>query len=186
LTNQLGGKPVVSFDYTDDYLGFVNGSDFKFADGQNYTVIVLQKTYPAALTYYGHIIGNYLACPDTNTCRMGFELGTNITTGEVFYSSTSTYGFGNLGTGNVSNSWHWLVQKRVGNTVYGYKDGVQEVSFAGGGSYINTGNEVTIAFTPNLALKWTGEIAEIMIYNRDLSNTEMTDLATYFHNKWGI
>jgi hypothetical protein len=50
-----------------------------------------------------------------------------------------------------------------------------------------TGNTSAIGWNPNASgNEFTGQIAELIAYNRVLTNTEITTVETYLNTKWGV
>lgn len=62
--------------------------------------------------------------------------------------------------------------------------GLDTTGDAGGNNFLS-GNTSRIGGNPSGGEYWTGDIAELLIYQREVSGTERTDIESYLQAKWG-
>jgi hypothetical protein len=87
----------------------------------------------------------------------------------------------------ADNQWHMIVSKREGTTHTIYGDGV--TNFISGTVSASSLSTTTFAFgtwSSNLNERFTGNISQILIYNRALTNTEINKNFEATRGRYGI
>lgn len=85
--------------------------------------------------------------------------------------------------GSVDGNWHAVALRANGTAKTGWFDGTQTASFAEG----NTGRTDSLAGLGGLnSGNWVGYIAEVIHYDRALTDAEMDDVHDYLIAKWGL
>lgn len=187
-TNIVNGYPVVRFDGVDDNMSVTDSTKLgmlKNVDGAT-TVIVKKNT-------------NY-----TNTANILFI--SNNTTGSraVTQSYTSTVTFDSVGGRRLdADSYQALNTSNFANTsfnvitgvfdyansdIYMYGNGQllsSSTAFQTSGQTSNT-DSASIGLSIGLATYFTGDIAEVCVWNRALSTNELNQVHTYLFNKYGF
>jgi hypothetical protein len=174
-TNQLNGKPAVYFDggdvltKTNDNLlnGITNKTIFSVIKGDAlstpYIWFLISTSSNAARTRMVATAGNVAALLDNNV---------NDNTG-VSQSVTIT-------------NWNLITAYRNGSSI---NISINQAPFS---TAVNTltpvtdGSTLTIGAPTNLISAFSGYIAEIIVYSRTLSSSEITTVNSYLKNKYGI
>jgi hypothetical protein len=156
-TGVLSGKPVVRFDGTNDVL--------RSANNQNLKTIIAVAVYADAGNYpnYKGLVGYYVAgIVDLLMMHSG---ATILFTGSTMYNNLWVNGTKTNDTAPI-NSWHTIAGIST-NTYAGYR--------------ISVGDDDA----GNAARFWKGDIAEIISYNRIITDTERVALQNYLKGKYG-
>ena len=90
----------------------------------------------------------------------------------------------NDGTARIL-SWNW---ENVGDVSQVYDGSTAGDTGTGAGGTINAGHDQIVIgrFSTATALSWSGDIGEILVYDRDLNGTERQEVWDYLSLKWGI
>jgi hypothetical protein len=169
-TGALNGNAVLTFDGSNDRLTRATAS----IPGDDFTTFVvfnrtIAPTREAVLEWGSGGARNALFINEGNNGKMNYY----INGGWVHYTSPYVAGTDTLAsivhnTGSISL----------------FRDGTNEVSTAG---TVRTGtNNLFIGDDSSGGDNLTGYIAEIIIYDRDLSADERHDVETYLAGKWGL
>jgi hypothetical protein len=172
------GKPTVQFNGTTQYLA--NGNTYPSVNDAS--IIVMASTpSPTTLNY-----ATLMAYGNGNTNAFGYVRGLVYNGGHQCYWNGS-FAFSNGGP--VANT------AALTSSALTYSSSAQQVTFYSNGASNGTLSSVsTEPFTQGIAIgsgnflgnseDWTGNISEVLIYNRALSSTEITSLQTYLTNKY--
>ncbi len=183
VANGVNSKPVLRFDGTDDYLEIPDSESLsitgdlttffvvKFTDFANYRAVWAKTlvNYPAPVDYY--------TLPNTGVPRVFRGNGSNAAGDSGFSDATTslransfiTTGFGISDT----RVTHYLAAQSIG----------------GGNITANIGDADTpliIGSRADLFTKMKGDIAEIVIYNRALTEAERVSVTDYLGRKYNI
>jgi hypothetical protein len=159
-TNIINGNPVVRFDGVDDYLTLAQS----FISGDSWTIFTVSKSSSGS----GPIASN-----DSAGNR-----------GWVLYRGTTGGNFetgGAAGTGYSASSSFDVVTVRGGIEIY--VDGVFNVSAT---RSIPSNAAPFEVGRRNFGEKFTGDIAEIIIYNRRVTRAERAGIEQYFSDKYAL
>jgi hypothetical protein len=196
VTNVLNGKSVVRFDGSDDYLSF--GTSQVFNDTLGYTVITVFKCTATgfAKTLFEANAGNSrwlrydVAIGDTTYGDISVSTNNgdaNVRTGAILSTSSFakivvTYN----GSGNATPS-NYVIAKN--NTIVASHAAVKEDTnvnpLAGSAFVAGTANKIGI-YGDGSSNPFQGDIAEIILYNRKLTDNELASLTAYLKAKWNI
>ncbi len=175
-TNVLNGKPVVRFD-GNDRLTFATESNFDIAKPT--MLIVAKRTAGSS--------GSLLA-KNTTDFGDGRRRKLQMATG----ASSFVYGSGSDGQSiNVAATpTNWNMYGLIANSETNHSlfvNGTETISatFTDDDNFNNATMEIGSAFS-NGAESFTGDIAEIIIYNRALSSIEMTGVQNYLKAKYDL
>ena len=183
-----GGSLV--FDYTNDYVSTTGMENFSYTNG--ITVSVWH--------YNGGGINKYRGVATNGTVADrfgGFDLrygredyfggannGTSlkwrITNAASVVSSTIIYA-------NV-NEWHYYVGTYDNTTVRVYKDGqlFDSITHSGGGQLKTMSNSTTIGLSPGTSEYLDGRLAQVSIYNKALTASEIQQNFNALRGRFGI
>jgi len=157
MTNVLNGKPVVRSWSSNGFLEFSRITDIR-------TVFIVFCTLNPNVV--GHIFGDYTA----------YDWHNGNDNGKLFAAYANAYV--RNGDGRVNN-----VPVTVTNIINPTGGVFKSVSIR------TTGNVVanTISNDRGLANRcWVGDYAEILVYNRALTDGEIGDMNNYLMDKWGL
>ena len=169
-TGILNGNNVISFDGTTDNLinstAVISGDDFT-------TFVVFNRTTAAARDAVFEIGNgpsrNGFFINDTGSGRIGYYLNG------AFYNYSLPY---------VVGSYSLVSGVQDTNVINMYLNSNTEISTTGAIRLPTTGIYVGDDSTSGDQLQ--GNIAELIIYDRNLSNDERHDVETYLASKWGL
>ncbi len=185
VTNALNGKPVVRFDGSNDYMtlpaGFAN-----FTAGVSLYIVARPTVLQSGFKFL--VLGNGAAQQNIGLGRAGSTNGlqywTDSSGGSTEWFDTS-YGLqanqasliSLLQAPGTANSLSFAEVAQNGVPIYGENVFVPPVTNRGlnyiGKSYWNEG-------------LFQGDIAEIILYNRQLTSTEQSTVRTYISEKYGL
>ena len=164
----FAGAPGVDFDGVDDVLGF----DETILNGTNYTIFaVVHRDGAVADNYF---IGTNSASANAGL-HFGFSSGTQVRGSQVGNDANVTVA---AQTG-ASVGLMWMRLSSAGkdvsfNGATGNNANTTQISSAGSG-VIGRGNQTA---------DFDGQIAELIIFTRDLNATEVTLMEDYLREKW--
>jgi hypothetical protein len=196
VSSVLNGKSIVRFDGSNDFLSF--GSSQIFDDTLGYTVVTVFKCTATgfAKTVFEANAGNSrwlrydVAIGDTSYGDVSVSTNNgdaNVRTGAIL----STSSFAKLvvtynGSGNTTPG-NYVVAKN--NTIVASYAAVKEdtnvTPLAGSAFVAGTANKIGI-YGDGSSNPFQGDIAEIMLYNRKLTDSELSSLTAYLKGKWDI
>jgi PKD repeat protein len=152
----LNGHNIMNFDGIDDYLTFNEISDIR-------TVFWVVKEKPTATPNYRYLLGNTFAYQQ-------FMRGTGK---EIW----NTYDESTFRLSGVTKLNHVQVDGTITNLPASF-------SII---SLVSTGNMRADAFTTdrlNAGRVWDGSLAELIIYNQPLANSQVDSIENYLHRKY--
>jgi hypothetical protein len=187
IASGLNGLPVVRFDGTDDNLALSGGALGMLRNVAGATVFLVVK-YPA-----------------NSTAMFPFAIRTNATTPRIQMLQSSANKFQTAGrrldadttitlTSTQSVTTNAVIQTAFAdyqNTILrqfinGTIDG-ENLSFQTSGNTSDTdSNAISIGATAVPSFPLNGDIAEIIVYNRALNTSELSQVHRYLSRKWGI
>jgi len=166
---------AASFDGTDDYIDLGNPTSLNFPSNGKFTIAYWLKW------------DGPMGAGDSHQCVIskGTHCGTNYT--HLVAESNNRlniYINGDCGVelGSVDNyvnndgNWHYYVQTYNGTSITLYKDGGNKKTSSSGISSTTTSSNITIGQVSGGSYPFNGQIADIQIYNRDLSEAEIKSL----------
>ena len=165
---------ALSFDGVNDYVNFGDTADI--GDGA-VTVSAWIKGDPS-MSAWGRILDKGFSSAYSVTRYIG--------TNDV---SLEMSGVHTIITSAIDNTWHHILFTRSGQTVTGYKDGVQVVQVTNAVYGQNRTNALPffIGYNPGEGTRvyWKGIIDDVRIYDRALTSTEVNILYTFTGNAGG-
>ncbi|MBT7650562.1 MAG: hypothetical protein HN553_06280, partial [Opitutae bacterium] len=170
-SSALNGKPVISFDGNDMIWGDTN---FDFLTNTGYTIVSLAR-------YTGGRNNRVISSRSTNWL-FGFHGGLV----SRFYAN------GWISTGGPSdNDWHLhlgTIEAKGGNPAASFwKDGVEMVSGHRGSNNTNFGPGVLqFGGYRNNSERSTCEIAEVMVFEKELNQLDRAKIEGYLAHKWRV
>ncbi|MDA8823656.1 LamG domain-containing protein, partial [Opitutales bacterium] len=170
-SSALNGKPVISFDGNDMIWGDTN---FDFLTNTGYTIVSLAR-------YTGGRNNRVISSRSTNWL-FGFHAGLV----SRFYAN------GWISTGGPSdNDWHLhlgTIEAKGGNPAASFwKDGVEMVSGHRGSNNTNFGPGVLqFGGYLNNRERSTCEIAEVMVFEKELNQLDRAKIEGYLAHKWRV
>ncbi len=172
----LNGLPVLRFDGTDDCL--INSAFPDFGD--TYTVFAVAKYATAGSADTTQAILDV----GTGAADTGFELGHAATARWRGTDSTQTR---EVAGGDLRNdSWHIHTGHNTGSGLQYWRDGVSVGTVAYTAPNPNMLDELRIGRNPTAGWFLWGDLAELLIYTRTLSDAERAHNWRYLEDKWGL
>lgn len=178
MLNRINNLPVVNFDGTDDHLSF-NGT---FLANSDFTVFVVEQR--KSNQAFNMFIGTN-AVANQKSFFMGYRTDTTF---EIDFYNFNSY-FITVPTFNS------LSIPRL----HSYRHGSLGINYNMNGRSVNIGPCITtcvqsthLLSNDNAAIGrmntnyFNGDIGEIIIFNRYVTDNERTSVETYLKNKWGI
>lgn len=169
-------KPVLMFDGTNDFLNNTN-----LTASQSTTLSIFAVASAGSNTGSKVIINN-----DFN-----FYFGVGSTTNyfNSYYGDSDSWGttadHGSGATPNMSTSFHIISSIQNGTIDSSFIDSTALTTRANTMSTFSNGYTIGSRQTTN-SQYWDGNIAEIIIYNTDLSTAQRSYIERYLANKWNI
>lgn len=173
-TNQINGRPVVRFDGSDDFMDI----DGPSIDRQNCTVFVVFKPTSAS-----NSSRTLLAMTDGDTSvRYAGIGGSGVQQNAMWTAEEDT-----VLTTTVDSPNEWAFFSILGTPEYlqVWKNG----TFSGFANHTNPGTEDTTLRLGNYfsgSVYFQGDVAEIVIFNRKLTDEERTDMELYFRYRYHL
>lgn len=173
-TGNINGLPALYFD----------GSDSLAFDGVKlnntfYTIFVVEQRKSATGYFFG---------TDAGSRNGGFAIGYGSST-----AFRNLHYWGSFGWNDFTVAAYATPEPRITVNSYGYQNGDTKQAFYNNGSgptygtAINApGYKTTFYIGTADATNFTGDIAEIIVYNRLLTDQERKDVEAYLGEKWGI
>lgn len=167
-TNILQGKPVLRFDGVNDKLS----ETLSGVSNTNYTVFLVAKSVLATGSFrvalgYGSGTGGIL------------WMGQFDSTNEITISGSQNGNDLKSGADTLTNHVYSAVLNS--GTLYGYIDGVS----AGSGIISDRPSDyLTIGSYSSNSLFWQGDIAEVIVYNSSLNDTDRQQVENYLNTKY--
>jgi len=176
-TNVVNGRPVVSFDGVDDHL--TNGTFAALNGKTGATAFVVFKADDTA--------GNHVA-----VCESARNFNSQVyQNGMYAYATTGNYGRFAY-TSTAFTIWNSVYDGTLSGNAARlelYRDGAQQaLTFTGtipGALASAAGYTVGRPHGSNLAY-WDGDIAEVIVYDRTLTDAERQQITQYLGSKYGI
>ena len=173
IANDINGKPAVHF----------NGSQWLYSPqnvgpGMNadMTMIVVGSTYNPSAFQYNLFMGNGAAHVNRG---MGYESGQqflDMSNGGWLAGSTPSANSFVVDADSLNSS--------LSNVTF-YRNGIQTGS-AGTGGIGALSNGLTIGETTDQYDPWQGDIAEVLVYDHQLSTAELQQVSTYLAGKYNL
>lgn len=183
LSNESNFFPSIFFDGNADFLQMTNNINLG-----DFTIITINRTAatnnPSLQTY---LSGNFLFSSGNH------EFYHRVVNNTIDFGikETTTPTFTQLST-SVTDSYPYFVSiiKRSGNT-FSYQKGATSLTLnidqGTGSSSTNTLINTIGAFTRSpIAQPFNGYFRELVIYNRQLTSTEITNILSYYNSKYGL
>jgi len=179
--NELGNSPVVRFDGTDDFLEVFDSPSLKIlGDITTFFVVKMDDFagYRAVWAKTGGSGGNYPAPWD-------YYLPPTAGTPNLLYGGPGTV-LGSLGgTSPLPLDRYAIVGfDRSGSTANHYLDGDVNGSGTINGTGTDGGASLMVGTRGDLFTKLKGGLAELVIYNRALTEQERGTVTNYLQGKW--
>jgi hypothetical protein len=196
VTNVLNGKSTVRFNGSTSYLSF--GTSQIFDDTLGFTLVVVFK---CTATGFGRTIfeanagnsrwlRNVAAIGDSSYGDLSVSANNsdvNVRTGAILSTSTfarvmSVYN----GSGNTTPTNYSITKNNTAVSSYAaVKDDTNVLALAGSSFVAGTANKIGI-YGDGSSNPFQGDIAEILLYNRGLTSSELAMLSGYLKGKWGV
>ncbi len=191
VSNVINGFPVVRFDGTNDFLTSTKNLDVR--NGPSVFVVTkndVRKDYNALLK---------LSATHTQTSsqmELYWQAGTSGNGNLVYVANRPTSGFGglaksksyaNIGTANTYYLASFIVPSNI--EASGYYNGDSLTNGIDGGTGVffpQIADLAHIGVIPGGASFLDGDIAEMIIYNRPLSQTERLQVELYLANRYNL
>jgi hypothetical protein len=184
-SGKVGNAVILNGSNTVD---IASASGFNFSSGSGFTVELWVKFTDVSFGDYDHV---FVGRGDYQVAGLYWAIGAEHNTGKIFFDLRDQNGSGSsnfqnlLSPGSYNNgSWHHIVAVREAHKNVLYIDGSQVASVTydypagfSSSSYISVGY---LLRSGDPAYQFAGSLDELAIYNRGLSQLEVTD-----HNSKG-
>lgn len=168
-TNRINGKPGITFNGSAQCLEFITG--YSFGTAETVFVVMANASTGAAGTVYGGHSGafGWWTCKGSGTKEQGVDI----------------VGVLQVGTGNAAcdTSWHQMNVTYNLTTLAFRLDRTSD----GGATQVATvtSNQISVG-NQDGGQYFNGDIAELIVYSRVLSGTEIGQIETYLNGEYGI
>jgi hypothetical protein len=173
-TSVVNGKPVVRFDGVDDVLSHLAMPDF----GDAYTVLVVSRTAAGST-------GGYVFDLATGVQLAGFGL-TTLDNQEIWRGTDSVGLQQAQYVADLRGAFHCRAGINAGTQLAYFVDGVSRATAAYTAPNPSTLDRIAIGQTTQAGSSFNGDIAELIIYNRALSDAEREQVEDYLMAKFGL
>lgn len=175
-TNVLNGKPVVRFDGSNDNVSIASGV-FNGMSTQ-VSIFIVASSSASKLTSIFVALTDQIA--NRFCCHLPWSNGTLY------------WDFGDIANnGRVDNAWggsvntHYLWSLLAGSGMAIRRNSTQLASTANSSTFTPGTKTLRLGYYDG-SVYWGGDIAEMIIYNRRLTPTEITQVETYLKNKYNL
>ena len=170
VVNGINGLPAINFDGIDDYLNW-NGTSLV---NSNYTVFVVEQRRRSTYNYFIsgiNLVGN------NSALILGYRSNTKVT----FAQYINDYDIIISGyTSPIPTIHSFTFNSAIGKNYY------LNGQIPSGGTCITTNCKTGLSsYTARLG-EYSGDIGEIIVFNKFLSNIERTSVEDYLKTKWRI
>jgi len=168
----LNGKPALVYDGADDHTLF----DGSFLAGTDYTVIFVEGRRDANSSY----VINGSAPVSHNNLHVGYRNNTTLT--HAHWGNDYDMGIVGFSTQAFNVHTYWL-QSGTGRRTW-VNGGRLAVN--GTSTYLGSFNGAAIGANPAVGGHFTGEIPEVIIYSRALSDAERAQVYAYLDDRYDL
>ena len=176
--SSYNGLPVIIFDGDADQFARDNVYGKRLVKEDEATIFIVQN--------------NYGLVSNSSTINWAAPNNTNRLNVHAFFSNNIFFDFGDISSGgrisysypspsSFYNKFNLLTLRRDGSNSIIRVNKVTDLS----GSMTDS-LDISVADSFTISNSFSGEIAEIIIYNRALSDTEIDDIEEYLSRKWSI
>lgn len=183
ILNAMNSKPVVRFDGTSDFLSYTTLSLTNLISTDAYTIYAVFKA-----TNVNNANGTELRKNDSvlgdGTGRIGLALRS------IGGGSAEAYHFNWDGNEDIAKKTFTIGTPLMVTLIHDPSDNI--IIYKNSDTGVTTASSDTLTFSGLFVGKnsytnyFNGDIAEILVYNRQLSADELTAVDTYLATKWGI
>ena len=173
-TNELNGEPVLRFDGSNDNLqgAFTTGG----ALSQPFTILIVAKLDAGAVNDDNYHI--LIDSDDSSNRMLAGNQPTDTPDTWRIYAGT------NLDSANASDSdWNIWTCLYDGASSQFWHSGVSQAS---GNAGAHDGDGLTVGTNYNQSGAWDGDVAEILIYDSDLSDADKNEVGNYLGDRYDI
>jgi hypothetical protein len=188
IASGLNGLPVVRFDGTDDHLGLSGGALGLFKNVAGATIFIAVKYSATAVN-----ASSFFASNGTSATIARIQIRTTTTPRyQVTARRLDADSSQNVGSNQATSTTNFVIHSAFFNYqntlmqqyINGTLDG-EKTDFQTAGNTSNT-DSLAIFLGRVSATYLTGDIAEIIVYNRALNTSELAQVHRYLSRKWGI
>lgn len=173
--NIQGGKPVLRFDGTDDFLSNTSVYTLPSSDCTIFMVLTSAATSVRALSF-----------STSGSGGRGYLVPTNSNTAYGFNIGTSAGGSAAVDSGTLTN-FNIVTCYRSGNTLSANLNNGTETTATNTNVPITDLGKITLgASDTGASLYLNGDVAELMIFSSKLSSSAIVNINRDLSNKWGI
>ncbi len=177
IANCMNSIPCLRFDGTDDYLDFASGALAQ----SSYTIFVVEQRRTASASNY--FISGSVGAVNSNIV-VGYRYHDTLTQahwGNDIDYSIATY------TYPIPQIHNFLFSKTAGKSYWlNNASNTANITNNTQTTAVSTYNGGKIGGQPPLGFHYSGDISEIIIYNRSLASQERKDVMKYLSKKYNI
>lgn len=188
-TNQINGKPALLFaNASDQKLTSSTGTLVSTGSGFTIVPVVKHTSFPVAYNYFFNAKGASTA----SSPSAGFS--SNASFKDLFFGCDTTYTVSRWTTlNNINTAWRYVVIQYNGSGAatgsnYNALDGTSALTRAAtsGNDGDNTVNIIGGYKSASSLYSWEGYIAAFYIWNKKLDSSELSQLATFMTQEFGL
>ncbi|MDA0902033.1 MAG: hypothetical protein O3B09_01305 [Proteobacteria bacterium] len=177
ISDAINGLPALRFDDVNDFFTVANESNFDFSNLTIFAVVRIEAFTASWQAIVAKGDSAWRLQRDATASRIEFAATSTVSFNVIFPSEEESL----IGNPTILSAIQGVSSKSI------YRDGLLKKSQVSTGT-MNTNNySVTIGANAQQAgREFSGDIAEVIIYNRELNDDEREDVESYLSQKWGI
>jgi hypothetical protein len=181
VANVLNGKPVVRFDGSSDYLDVADAPSIEITGDISSFAVVMVTDYANYNAIWGKTAGNLPAPTDWYLVQ-----GSGLS--RIYRGDGTTANLGNVDSDRPIRAGAYLILgfEMAGTNLNQYLNGFPIGSGTISASLADTGSALKVGSRDDLVTKLKGDMAELLIFNTALSDTNRNAVFDYLKNKYGL
>jgi hypothetical protein len=181
VDNVLNGKPVIRFDGSNDYLEVADAPSIEITGDITSFAVIMVKDYANYNGIWGKTANNLPAPTDWYLVQ-----GSGIS--RVYRGDGTTANLGNADSDRAIRAGAYLILafEMTGTNLNQYLNGFPVGSGHISATLGDAGTALRIGSRDDLVTKLKGDMAELLIYNTALSDSDRNTVFDYLKNKYGL
>lgn len=187
ITNQLNGKPVMRFSAASQQ-NLIEATINTVSRTSAFTIVMVVKLSSFDQAY------KYMLNAKASDCNAPLAYSTNASYLDAFFGddvSAQKFKVFRMTTISTPTSWHYIsvFYNGSGSTTMGNFSANLDTSaltLTSTSGNDGGGKNIVGSYKDSVIYNWNGDIAEVMIFNSQLTGSNLTDVQTYLNRKYGL